>query len=321
MKALHLLEINQPLSYESNLIPIPKPGEALVALHAAALNHRDVYITKGQYAGIKTPVILGSDGAGDHRGQAVVICPSLNWGKHGLHQGDDFQIVGMPGNGTFAGFVAVPKANLHPKPEHLRWEEAAALPLAGLTAWRVLFSRCQLKRGEKVLITGIGGGVALLAMQFALAVGAEVWVTSGTDEKLDQARALGASGSANYRTEGWDKSLKQSAGGFNVIIDSAGGDGFSALPGLCLPGARIGIYGGSAGKITHLSPQILFWKQISLLGSTMGSNAEFRKMLQFVAQHQIHPVIDRVFPLEQGNEALAHLERGDQFGKVVLKIQ
>ncbi len=301
-------------------MPIPAEGEVLVTLRAAALNHRDVFITQGLYAGIKMPCILGSDGAGECGGQPVIIYPALAWGDHLAAQGRDFRVLGMPDDGTFAEQIRIPQENVYPKPAHLAWEQAAALPLAGLTAWRVLFTRCQLQAGERVLITGIGGGVALIALQLALAAGAEVWVTSGSAEKIEKARALGAQGGANYRSEGWDKQLKKEAGGFDVVIDSAAGDGFAALPGLCNPGARIGMYGGTLGKMNGLSPQLIFWKQISLLGSTMGTQAEFAAMLDFVALHRIVPVVDAVFPLAEGNAALARLAEGEQFGKVVLRV-
>ena len=205
-------------------------------------------------------------------------------------------------------------------PEHLDWEQAAALPLAGLTAWRTLFSRCQLKKGEKVLITGIGGGVALTAMQLAIASDAEVYVTSGSSEKIDRAISLGARGGANYQEAGWEKNLKLQSGGFDVIIDSAAGDGFALLPGVCNPGARIGLYGGTLGKVNGLSMQIVFWKQISILGSTMGSPSEFEAMLNFVQKHRIIPVVDSVFPLKEGANAFEKLKSGTQFGKIVLTI-
>lgn len=320
MNALCFRKLNEPLAYEKTLIPKPTNGEIVVYLKAAALNYRDIWITQGQYAGIRPDVILGSDGAGEYKGKEVIINPSLNWGDNPHAQGKNFHILGMPTDGTFAEFVKVPRTNLHLKPEHLSWEEAAALPLAGITAWRVLFTRCQLKAGDRVLITGIGGGVALFALQFALATGAEVWVTSGAGFKIDKAMALGAAGGANYSEDGWDKDLKQRSGGFDVVIDSAGGDGFALLPGLCLPGARIGVYGGTRGKVNGLSPQILFWKQINILGSTMGTNREFGAMLKFVEKHRLAPVVDAVFPLGKGNEAMDHLRKKDQFGKVVLRI-
>ncbi len=320
MKALVLNALHQGLDYQE--MPAPHAGkqDGLVHLRAAALNHRDLFITQGLYAGIKFPTILGSDGAGEYRGKAVVIDPSLDWGGDPKAQGRGFRVLGLPDDGTFAAQIAIPRSNIHPKPQHLDWEQAAALPLAGVTAWRVLFTRCQIKAGERVFITGIGGGVALMVLQLAIAAGAEVFVSSGSDEKIAKAVALGAKGGANYRLPDWDKTLKKDAGGFDVVIDSAGGDGFGALLGLCNPGARIGVYGGTQGKINGLSPQPLFWKQVSILGSTMGTRLDFRRMLAFVSKHEIVPVIDSVFALSDGNEALKKMEKGDQFGKIVLRI-
>lgn len=317
MKALVLNALHQPLDFQE--IAAPAPGQALVRLQAAALNHRDLYITQGLYAGIQTPCILGSDGAGEYEGRRVVLYPALDWGDDPRAQGKNFRVLGMPDPGTFAGQISVPLENIYPCPAHLSWAQAAALPLAGLTAWRALFTRCQLRAGERVLISGVGGGVALLALQLALAAGADVWVTSGSTEKIEKAVALGARGGANYRTEAWDKQLKRDAGGgFDVVIDSAAGDGFAALLGLCNPGARVGLYGGTLGKMHGLSPQLIFWKQLSLLGSTMGTRAEFAAMLDFITRQAIIPVVDAVFPLAEGNDALARLAEGRQFGKIVL---
>lgn len=320
MHALFLTQLYQPLVFQQTDDPIPKDGEVLVQLQAAALNRRDWFIMQGQYPKIQLPVILGSDGAGSYEGKPVLIYPALDWGDNPAVQGKHFRVLGLPENGTFAEAICLPKENLAPMPEHLDWEQAAALPLAGLTAYRALFTRCQLKAGERVLISGVGGGVALLAMQFALAAGAEVFVSSGSAEKIQKAIHLGAKGGANYRDPDWDKNLKNQVGGFDVVIDSAGGDGFAALLNLCHPGARIGIYGGTLGKINQLSPQLLFWKQISILGSTMGTLEEFKLMLQFVEKHRIVPVVDAVFQLKEGNKALQYLGEGKQFGKVVLKI-
>lgn len=321
MKALVLEELKSPLVYQEVESPIADLGKRIVHLKAAALNRRDWWITQGQYSKIQLPVILGSDGAGaDDAGNAVVLYPALEWGDNPAAQGKDFRILGLPDNGTFAEQISVPADNLVPMPSHLNWEQAAALPLAGLTAYRTLFTRCGLKPGERVLITGIGGGVALMAMQFAIAAGAEVFVTSGSDEKIEQAVLLGAGGGANYRQDSWDKDLKATVGGFDVVVDSAGGDGFTLLPGLCNPGARIGVYGGSLGKINGLSPQILYWKQISILGSTMGTREEFSQMLDFVSRYQIVPVVDSAFSLADGNAAMERLGQSEQFGKIVLTI-
>jgi len=319
MKALLLKAIHQPLEFTQVPEPTPGKNEAVVQLQAAALNHRDLFITQGLYAGIKAPCILGSDGAGLWRGKKVVLYPALEWGDNPRFQGKNFRVLGMPDDGTFAEQILAPRANIFAAPAHLSFVEAAALPLAGLTAWRTVFSRCQLKKGETVLITGIGGGVALMAMQFAIAAGARVFVSSGDDEKIAKALKLGAIHGENYRTEGWEKRLKQAAGGFDVVIDSAGGDGFALFPSICNPGARIGFYGATLGKVNGLSLQPVFWKQISLLGVTMGSPREFKAMLAFVEKHEIVPVVDTVFDLSEGNLALEKLEKGGQFGKLVLK--
>ncbi|MCS7036130.1 MAG: zinc-binding dehydrogenase [Saprospiraceae bacterium] len=320
MNALELQHIGHPLVLTTREVPEETTDTAVVRLHAAALNHRDYWITQGQYAQIRLPVILGSDGAGEWRGQSVVIYPAFDWGDNPHMPGRAFRVLGMPEDGTFAEYIRVPRNHLFAKPEHLTWEQAAALPLAGLTAYRVLFSRCQLQAGERVLITGIGGGVALMACQMALTAGAEVFVTSGSEEKIQRAVQLGARGGANYRAADWHKQLREQAGGFDVIVDSAGGDAFSLLPTLCNTGARIGIYGGGQGKINGLSPQVIFWKQISIHGSSMGSPQEFEQMLHFVQQHRIVPIVDAVFPLAEGNAALQRLAAAEQFGKIVLAI-
>ncbi|MCW5921890.1 MAG: zinc-binding dehydrogenase [Saprospiraceae bacterium] len=321
MKALILNALHQPLVFGDMPEPAPVKGETIVRLRTAALNHRDVYITKGLYANIKFPCVLGSDGAGESEGKRVVIYPALDWGDDPRFQGKQFRVLGMPEDGTFAEMIRVPSSHIFPAPAHLTWEQSAALPLAGLTAWRTLFSRCQLKKGEKVLISGVGGGVALMALQIALAAQAEVFVTSGADSKIERASKMGAKGGANYREAGWDKKLKQDAGGFDVIVDAAAGDGFSAFPALCNPGGRIGIYGGSLGKINGLSMQPVFWKQISILGSTMGTLDEFGNMLKFVEKHGIVPIVDSVFPLSMGNDAFEKMDKGQQFGKIVLSIR
>lgn len=320
MRAARLTEINQPLSIEDLPAPIPSDEMAIVSVRAAALNRRDFWMQKGMYPGIRLPVTPGSDGAGTLDGKDVLIDPGLEWGTSEKVQSPDFRILGMPEDGTLAEHVAVPKVNVYTKPGHLSWEEAAALPLAGVTAYRALFGHGMAEPGQKVLITGVGGGVALTTMQLALAHGLQVGVTSGQDEKLEKARALGAHYSANYRHEGWEKSLLEDHGEFDIVIDSAGGEGFSRMLRLVRPGGRIVIYGGTTGKIQDLSPQILFWRQITIQGSTMGSPADFKAMLEFVTKHKIRPVIDSVFPLAEINNALARLKESNQFGKVVITI-
>jgi zinc-binding alcohol dehydrogenase/oxidoreductase len=331
MKAAILDSINEKLKLAEIDLPHLNLGESLVRLHAAALNHRDVWIQKGQYAGIHLPIILGSDGAGvlhkvngelqnDLLYQKVIINPSLNWGTNPRVQAKDYVILGTPDNGTFAQYVKIPSRLVYPMPSHLSFEQAAALPLAGLTAYRAIMKRAGAQKADKVLVTGIGGGVALFCMQFAIAAGCEVFVTSGSDNKLQKAITLGAAAGVNYKQNDWDKKLKTIAGGFDVIIDSSGGDTFAKLVDLAKPAARIAMYGATRGEFKSGVAAKIFWKQLNILGSTMGNDEEFREMLAFINEHKIIPVVDEVFSLEKVNEAMQKMESSSQFGKLVLKI-
>ena len=344
MKAIYLESTHQPIQYVDRPMPAAGPGEVLVKLHAAALNHRDVFIQQGLYPAIKLPVILGSDGSGMvaevgegvdpvWRGQSVVINPSMNWGENPLFYGSDYQMLGMPADGTFAEYVTVGVNYIHHKPNHLSFEQAAALPLTGLTAWRALMTRAGLHTNsggipEKVLVTGIGGGAALFALQFAVASGAEVWVTSGSDEKVEKAKALGALGGVNYREPNWHKTLLAQAGGdkasrgyFDVIIDSAGGPGFARLIDVAAAGGRIVFFGGTTGTITDIVPAKVFFKQLSIYGSTMGTEREFSDMIAFTAAKQIVPVIDEILPIAEAERAMQKMNSGNQFGKIVFRIE
>lgn len=321
MKALVLVAKNEPLAYQEAEKPQNTEGSTIVKLRAAALNHRDVWIQKGLYAGLKYPTILGSDGAGElPDGTAVILHPSMNWGENPRFQGKTFEILGLPTDGTFAEYIKIPTNCIAPKPAHLTFEQAAALPLAGLTAFRALFTRCEAKTGDKVLISGIGGGVALFALQFAIAAGCDVWVTSSSEEKIEKAVKLGAKGGFNYKNEGWSKVAQAETGGFDVVIDGAAGAGFAEIVKACAAGARLCFYGGTAGALTGISPQIIFYKQMTIMGSTMGSPEEFNRMIDFVGQHKIEPIIDSIYPLADGNLALTHMDSGQQFGKIVLSI-
>lgn len=294
---------------------------ASVELKSAALNHRDVWINKGLYPNISLPVVLGSDGAGLYRGNPVLINPGIRWGENEKVQDEAFHILGMPTNGTFAELTQVPVENIFSIPDHLDFNEAAALPLAGVTAFRAFVTKCRPEKNSRVLITGIGGGVALFCMQFALAIGCEVFVTSGSEEKLKRAIALGASGGKNYNQAGWTKDLLKLSGGFDIIIDSAAGQQFNELPKLCRPGGIISIYGGSSGVIEKLNPQLLFWRQITITGSTMGSEQDFKYMMAFTEQHKIKPIIDSVFDFHRLDQAMERMHQGKQFGKIVLNIK
>ncbi len=204
----------------------------------------------------------------------------------------------------------------------MSFEEAAALlPLAGVTAFRAILTRAQVRAGEKVLITGIGGGVALFALQFAEAVGAQLLVTSGSGDKLDKAMAMGATGGVLYSSGGWVDELKSMAGAFDVIIDGAAGDGVNDLFDLAAPGGRVVFYGATRGNPSGVVARRIFWKQLNVLGSTLGSPEDFRAMIDFVRQHTIRPVVDRVFPFEEGEAAFRWMDDARQFGKIVIKIR
>ncbi len=213
MKAIVLHDIGEleTIQLEDAADPRPGPGEVVVRLRAAALNHRDLFIRRGQYAGLRFPIIPGSDGAGTvaavgdgvtevRPGDDVIINPSVNWGDDPRAQGPAFKILGLPDNGTFAQLVAVPAANALPRPPGLSDEEAAAIPLAGLTAYRAAVTRGRVGAGDTVLVLGIGGGVATFVLLIATALGARVLVTSGSDDKIARARALGADDGFNYKT-------------------------------------------------------------------------------------------------------------------------
>ncbi len=334
MRAVMLRELGGPekLLVDEIPTPTPGPGEVLVRVRAAALNRRDAYARVGLYPGVKLPAVPGSDGAGEvvsmgdgvavlTPGDPVIINPSLNWGPDPRFYGSEFSILGIPVNGTFAEYVVVPAANVFPKPAYLTWEEAAALPLGGVTSFRALFTRGGLRAGESVLIPGIGGGVATLALAMAVAAGAEVWVTTSRAEKLQRAREMGARGGALYTAEDWVRGLRRDlGGGFDLALDSVGGQTFSDLVALARPGARIVVFGATTGAVNNLVMPRLFFKQLDVRGSTMGSPADFSQMLAFVTEHQIRPVIDRVVGLENVGEAETAMEAGELFGKVVFAI-
>lgn len=321
MKAVRLHEIGGPANAGLDEVPQPQPsqGETLVRVRAAALNHRDVFITQGLYPNIKLPCILGADGAGEANGNAVVIDPAMGWGEDERVWRPDSSILGVPRDGTFAQYVAVPAGNVHAKPAHLSMEEAAAIPLAGVTAYRAVFTRGELRVGETVLITGIGGGVQTFALLYAKAAGARVIVTSSSDEKLQRAKDLGADLTLNYRTDAeWHKAARK-AGPIDLAIDSAGGETFARILGLVRPGGRVVTYGGTAGD-AKIKMFPVFWNQLDIRGTSMGSPADFRAMLEFISEHRIKPVIDRVYDVSEIVPAMERMQDAAQFGKIVLRL-
>jgi NADPH:quinone reductase-like Zn-dependent oxidoreductase len=310
--------------------PRPGPGEVLIRLKAAALNHRDLGMLDWEP---DRSFIVGADGAGlieqrgpgverPAEGAAVIINPALAWGADQAAFSDAFSILGYPSDGTFAEAVVVPAENVAPKPPHLSFLEAAALPLAGLTAFRAVRSRAQVQAGERVLIHGIGGGVALFALQFAKVAGARVMVTSTVGEKLEQARAMGADHGVNSRTTDWRQAARRwtDEKGLDVVIDSVGGELFAQSLLALRRGGRIVTYGTTAATHARIDVETLFWHQINVLGSTMGSPQDFADMVALVQATNLTPVIDSVWPLSEVRSALQRLAEGRQFGKIVLDI-
>lgn len=333
MRAVRLHEIGGPQSLRIDDIPVPEPGpgEAVVRVRAAAFNRRDVFITQGLYPKIALPVVLGSDGAGEvaavgsavshlHAGDDVVVDPMLGWGDD-PHVWDarSSSILGMPHPGTFAQYVAVPAENVYPKPRQLSMQEAASIPLAGLTAYRATFTRGGLRPGETVLITGVGGGVQTFVLLFAKRAGARAIVTSGSDVKLARAKALGADECVNYRSKpDWHKELR-SMGPIDLVVDSSGGDTLAKAIDAVRPGGRIAIYGGTNGDAT-IKPFPLFWKHVTIAGTSMGSPQDFQAMLALFDEGGLQPVVDEVFAMRDVVEAAERMASSNQFGKIVLDI-
>ncbi|HTX59622.1 MAG TPA: NAD(P)-dependent alcohol dehydrogenase [Verrucomicrobiae bacterium] len=323
MRAVRLHEIGGPQNLRLDEIALPQAGEGevLVRLRAAAFNRRDVFITQGKYPGIALPVTLGSDGAGvvEATGEEVVIDPMLDWGgDERVWDAGHSSLLGMPRDGTFAQYVAVSKGNVYPKPSHLSLEEAAAIPLAGLTAYRATFTRGELQAGQTILIPGVGGGVQSFVLLFAKAVGARAIVTSGSDEKLARATALGADLAFNYTTTpDWHKQAR-AQGPIDLVVDSSGGETLAKALEAVRPGGRIAVYGGTHPEATiRLFP--LFWKHVTICGTSMGSPKDFAAMLALFARG-LRPVIDTVYPLERAAAAAERMASSQQFGKIVLAI-
>lgn len=313
--------------------PKPVKDQLLIRLSHAALNHRDFWILKEQ-ANVSSPsgIILGSDGAGTVEmvgedadpswiGAEVIINPSLEWGDNPIVNGNSFKILGFPDNGTFAEYITISKKYVFEKPENLSMEESAALPLSGLTAYRALFSKARLRAKEKILITGAGGGAALMALQYAVAYQARVYVTSGSDQKIEKAKSLGAVNGFNYKDTEWSQKALKEAVGFDIIIDTAGGPDFQKLIDLAMPGGRIVNFGRTAGNIGELNTRLLFSKQLSIFGTTMGTRDEFLSMIDFIESRNLKPVIDQVMPFQNFANALKRMEGSEQFGKIILEIQ
>jgi zinc-binding alcohol dehydrogenase/oxidoreductase len=306
-------------------------GKALVKIKAISLNRRDEWIKEGKYPNIRYGCILGSDGAGvvesvaDEKdqswvGKEVVINPNIDWGSDPEVQAKNYTILGMPVNGTFTEYILVNIDRLQPKPFHLDLLQAAALPLGGLTAFRALFRKGGLRAGQNILISGFGGGVAQFAFLFAQAAGANVYVTSGSDDKIARALKMGAKGAYNYKKEATYSELWKTKGGFDVVIDSAGGDQLNNFIKILKPSGKIVFYGATNGLPSKVDLYRMFWNQLSLLGATMGNDHEFDEMLSFVAKHQIRPIIDSIRPFSKLPESMADIAKPNKVGKIVFQV-
>lgn len=343
MKAAVIHELGGVDKLRIEEVPEPKlaDDEVILKVHSAGLNHLDIWIRKGR-GGLKLPKphILGSDAAGVvvaaganvkgvTVGDEVILNPGLNCGFcEYCNRGEQsecisFGIVGMTRPGTFAEQVAVPSCNVFPKPSHMSFNEAGAFVLSHLTAWRMLMTRAQLKPGQTVLIHGIGGGVALSALQLAKLAGAEVIVTSSSDEKLDRAGQVGADYIINYKTvDDVAQCVKDvtSGIGVDIVIDTVGAATWPIDFSAVRRGGKIVLCGvtSDAEAVTNL--RTLYWNQLTILGSTMGSNEDFRQMLKAITTAKLKPVIDSVAKLEKIKDATGKMEAGEQFGKIVIEV-
>jgi zinc-binding alcohol dehydrogenase/oxidoreductase len=308
------------LSYEDVDDPVAGPGEVVVELRTAAVNRRDLLVRKppGPAYQFPLPVIPGSDGAGVRRdtGQEVVIYAGLGWGPREDAAGPDWRILGGPDNGTYAELVKVPAENVFPKPARFTWEEAAAFPLAALTAYRALFEVGRLVQDETVLVLGAGSGVSTFAVSLAVQAGARVLVTSSSEEKIERAKELGAAGGVLYTEEGW----AEAAGPVDVVLDSVGTTWRESLRAL-RRGGRLVVFGGTGGPEVTLDVRAVYLSWQSIRGTTMGSPRDFTLMLRMVEGGVWRPVIDSVRPLAEAESAHDRMLAAEHFGKLVLAIR
>jgi len=317
VKAIRIHEDGGPdvLRYEEAPDPVAGPGEVLIELRAASLNHLDIWVRRG-LPSVPKPRILGADGAGIRRdtGERVVINP-------GLEHGDVITVIGEHTDGTHAELIAAPETNVHPIPDSLSFEDAAAFPLVFETAWRMLVTKAALQRDEWVLIWGIGGGVATASLAIVKALGARAIVTSSSDEKLSRARELGADGTVNHATEDVAAQVKElSEGGVHVVVETVGADTWQTSLGVARPAGRVCVCGATSGPNPPANLHRMWWKQLTIYGSTMGTRADFAAVYDLVASGRAKPVIDKVFPLSEARAAHERLEAGKQLGKIVLRI-
>lgn len=325
MNAITITQETEPIQFSEISQPIVKNGECLIKLAASALNRRDQWIREGMYPNIQVGTVLGSDGCGSvvegtdkWRDKKIIINPNVDWGNDPDVQSLSYSVLGMPVDGTMAEFMKVPDHRIHEKPAHLSDEEAAALPLAGLTAFRAVIKKGLAGEGKKILVTGAGGGVSQFAIDFAITAGAEVYATSGDNKKIQKVVERGVVAGFNYHDEKWFKNAGQ-RGGFDAIIDSAGGNQLNNYLKLIKPGGRIVMYGSTTGYPEKMDVFRLFWSQAQIMGSTMGNDHEFMEMIDWVNKYQIKPTIDKVYPATDYLEAFDRFKAPDHFGKIVIR--
>ncbi|MGI2328709.1 zinc-binding dehydrogenase [Planococcus sp. YIM B11945] len=307
--------------------PEAKIGEVVVSLRTAGLNHRDLGLVR-RHGDKPEALIIGSDGAGVVEsisegvtnfsvGDEVIINPALRWYHNSDAPPKEFDILGMPDHGTFAEKISISVEQLEKKPGYLSWEEAGSLPLAALAGYRALFTKGGVKQGDTVFIPGAGGGAATYLIQFAKSAGARVIVTSRSKDKLEQARKLGADLAIDTSSD-WNEELADET--VDLVIESVGRATFNRSLGVLEKGGRIVAFGATTEDTIDFDLRQFFYGQYQLFGSTMGSREELREMLKFMEKHAIHPLVDKVFPLQEAQAAFEYLAAGKQFGKVVLKL-
>jgi NADPH2:quinone reductase len=326
MKAVRIHEDGGPevLQYED--VPDPKPGagEALIALRAASLNHLDIWVRRG-LPSVPKPRILGADGAGvvDALGEGVA---GLSVGDRvvinpGLEHGARITVVGEHTDGTHCELIAMPGQQVFPLDDELSFEIAAAFPLVFETAYRMLVTRAGLREGEWVLIWGIGGGVATAAFEIARALGARTIVTSGSDAKLEQAREWGADVTVNHADGDVVAAVREATGGgAHVVVETVGEATWARSLSAVRPRGRVVVCGATSGPNPPAQLHRFWWKQLDVLGSTMGTREDFLGAYDLVRSGRVRVHVDRVFPLSEIRAAHERLEAGEQLGKIVLTI-
>ncbi|MFL5972806.1 MAG: zinc-binding dehydrogenase [Gaiellaceae bacterium] len=317
MKAIRIHEDGGPevLRYEDAPEPEPGPGEMLIQLRAASLNRLDLWVRAG-LPSVPKPRILGADGAGlDPEGRRVVINP-------GIEHGDRISVVGEHMDGTHAELVAVPQSNVYPIPEELSFEEAAAFPLVFETAYRMLVTRAGLREGEWVLVWGAGSGIGTAAIVLARALGARVVTTSSSDAKVELARGLGAEAVVNHKTGDVLEAVREATGGAgaDVVVEHVGEATWQTSLQAVRAHGRIAVCGATSGPNPKAALHRVWWKQLTILGSTMGTKEDFEGAFELVKSGKAKPVVDSVYPLAEARAAHERMEAGEHFGKVVLAI-